>query len=191
MKIGIFVGRFQTPNLHNGYKYMLSELQISYDYYGLIVGSSTEPNERNPLDFETRKSMLEEYVYKKPLFILELVDLNDNGRWTKELDRIICESITKSDIQINKNDIYLIGSRDSFIPYYNGEFNTLKLEQYGKYNSTELRTGIKFNPVSLNFILGFAYKWIEKNFGFRFEWLKPIGGYNPNWSKGYIYYSKK
>lgn len=32
MKIGIFVGRFQTPELHNGYKYVLSELQINYDY---------------------------------------------------------------------------------------------------------------------------------------------------------------
>jgi bifunctional NMN adenylyltransferase/nudix hydrolase len=191
MKIGIFVGRFQTPNLHNGYKYMLSELQISYDYYGLIVGSSIEPNERNPLDFETRKSMLEEYVYKKPLFILELVDFNDNDKWTKELDRIINDSIAKLDIKIDKDNIYLIGSRDSFIPYYNGEFKTHQLEQYGKYNSTELRTGIKFNLLSFNFILGFAYKWIEKNFGFRFEWLKPVNGYNPNWSNGYIYYSKK
>lgn len=187
MKIGIFIGRFQTPELHKGYKYMLSELQISYDYYGLIVCSSIKPNERNPLYFETRKLMLEEYVYKQPLFILELVDFNDNDKWTKELDRIISESITKSDIQVNKDDIYLIGSRDSFIPYYNGEFKTLQLDQYGKYNSTELRTNIKFNPLSFNFILGFAYKLIEKNFGFKFEWLKPVGGYNMNWSKGYIY----
>jgi bifunctional NMN adenylyltransferase/nudix hydrolase len=191
MKIGIFVGRFQAPKLHNGYKYMLSELQISYDYYGLIVGSSIEPNDRNPLDFETRKSMLEEYVYKQPLFIIEFVDLNDNDKWTKELDMIINDSIAKTCTQVNKDDIYLIGSRDSFIPYYNGEYKTLELEQYGKYNSTELRTGIKLNPISFNFILGFAYKWIEKNWRFRFKCLKPVGGYNLNWSMGYIYFSNK
>lgn len=190
MKIGIFIGRFQSPNLHNGYKYMLSELQVNYDYYGIIVGSSIEPNVQNPLDFETRKSMLVDYVYKQPLFILELVDLNNNIKWTRELDRIIINSIAETDIQFKKDDIFLIGSRDSFIPYYNGEFKTLELEQYGKYNSTELRTGIKFNPKSLNFILGFAYKWIEKKFGFRFEWLKPVDGYNLNWSKGYIYINR-
>lgn len=191
MKIGIFIGRFQAPNLHNGYKYMLSELQINYEYYGLIVGSSLKPNERNPLDFETRKSMLVEYVYKQPLFIIELVDLNDNDKWTKELDKLIINSLAETTIQINKEDIYLIGSRDSFIPYYNGEFKTLELEQHGKYNSTELRTSIKFNLISFNFILGFVYKWIEKYFGFRFKWLKPVSGYDINWSRGYIYLKNK
>lgn len=52
MKICIFVGRFQTPELHNGYKYVLSELQINYTHYGLIIGSSQSPNARNPLDFK-------------------------------------------------------------------------------------------------------------------------------------------
>lgn len=191
MKIGIFIGRFQTPNLHNGYKFMLSELQINYDHYGIIVGSSIKPNERNPLYFETRKSMLKEYVFKQPIFIIELVDVNDDEKWTKELDKLIINSLKESNIQVNKEDIYLIGSRDSFIPYYNGEFKTLELNQYGKYNSTELRTSIKFNPISFNFISGLVYKWIEKNLGFKFEWLKPVSGYNTNWSKGYIYYSNK
>lgn len=112
MKIGIFVGRFQTPKLHNGYKYVLSELQINYYNYGLIIGSSQKPNTRNPLDFETRKTMLEEYVYKKPVFVLEPVDLNDNEKWTKELERTILSSLEKSKIQYEIDDIYLIGSKN-------------------------------------------------------------------------------
>lgn len=187
MKIGIFVGRFQTPELHNGYKYVLSELQINYTHYGLIIGSSQSPNSRNPLDFETRKTMLEEYVYKNPLFMLEFVDLNNNEKWTNELDRIILTSLEETKIQYDIDDIYLIGSRDSFIPYYKGQFKTLELESFGNYNSTELRTGLKFDFGSVNFILGFAYKWIKKNFGFEFIWLKPKFGYNSNWSRGYIY----
>lgn len=190
MKIGVFIGRFQAPNLHNGYKYMLSELQVNFDHYIIIIGSSIKPNARNPLDFETRKSMLLDYVYKTPIFVLELVDLNDDIKWTRELDRIILDSMSKTNIKFEKDDIFLIGSRDSFIPYYNGEFGLIELNQYGKYNSTELRTGIKFNPISLNFILGFTYKLIEKNLGFRFEWLKPVSGYNINWSKGYIYVNR-
>lgn len=187
MKIGIFVGRFQTPELHNGYKYVLSELQINYDYYGLIIGSSQKPNARNPLDFEIRKTMLEEYVYKKPVFTVELIDLNDNEKWTKELERTICFSLLKKKIQYEINDIYLIGSRDSFIHHYKGQFKTLELEPYGNYNSTELRTRIKFDFCSWNFISGFTYRWIKKKFGFEFEWLKPKFCYNSNWSRGYIY----
>ena len=110
MKIGIFVGRFQTPELHNGYKYVLSELQINYTHYGLIIGSSQSPNARNQLDFETRKTILEEYVFKNPLFILELVGLNDNEKLTKELDRIILNSLEKAKIEFKIDDIYLIGS---------------------------------------------------------------------------------
>jgi bifunctional NMN adenylyltransferase/nudix hydrolase len=163
MKIGIFVGIFQTPELHNGYKYVLSELQINYLYYGLIIGSSQKPNDRNPLDFETRKTMLEKYVYKKPLFILELVDLNDNEKWTKELDRMILFSLAETKIQYEIDDIYLIGSRDSFIPHYKGQFKTLELEPHENYNLTELRTGIKFDFSSVNFILGFTYGLLKKN----------------------------
>lgn len=190
MKIGMFVGRFQTPELHNGYKYILSELQINYTHYGLIIDSSQSPNARNPLDFETRKAMLEEYVFKNPLFILELVDFNNNEKWTKELDRIILNSLEKAQIKFKIDDVYLIGSRDSFIPYYNGQFKTLELEPFGNYNSTILRTGIKFNLCSVNFIFGFVYKWIKKNIGYEFRWLKPKSGYNSNWSKGCIYCQK-
>ena len=136
MKIGIFVGRFQTPKLHNGYKYVLSELQINYDNYGLIIGSSQTQNNRNPLDYLTRKSMLEEYVYKNPIFILEMVNLNNNEKWTRELDRIIINSLDETKISYNESDIYLIGSRDSFIPNYNGKFNKIELIQFGNYNST-------------------------------------------------------
>lgn len=69
--------------------------------------------------------MLEEYVYKKPVFTVELVDFNDNEKWTKELERTICFSLIEKKIQYKINDIYLIGSRDSFIPHYKGQFKTL------------------------------------------------------------------
>lgn len=190
MKIGIFVGRFQSPELHNGYKYILSELQINYDYYGIIIGSSQSPNNRNPLDYMTRKVMIEEYVYKTPQFILELVDLNNNEKWTKELDSIISTFLNETNIKVNKDDIYLIGSRDSFIPYYNGEFKTIQVEPFGNFNSTELRR-IKIDLSSWNFILGFTYMFIKTNFGLELGCIKPKSGYNSKWSKGYIYCQNK
>jgi len=33
----------------------------------------------------------------------------------------------------------LYGSRDSFIPYYAGRFETVELPEHGDYNATELR----------------------------------------------------
>lgn len=186
MKIGVFVGRFQTPELHNGYKYALSELQINYDDYIIVIGSSTMPNKRNLLDFETRKAMIEEYVYKKPIIIMEIVDLNDNDKWNKELERSILYELNKIKTNVNISDIYLIGSRDSFIFTYNGYFNTVKLKPYFNYNSTEQRNQITFLP-NYYFICGLIYSFIKKKIGFDFNWLKPFDGYNSNWSKGYIY----
>lgn len=190
MKIGIFVGRFQTPKLHNGYKYMLSELQINYDYYGLILGSSLVPNNRNPLNCEIRKAMLEDFVFKNPLFIKEIIDLNNNDAWTTKLDEIITYSLNESNINYSKDDVYLIGSRDSFIPYYRGKFKTVQLEPFGNYNSTELRVGLRLNLInltSLNFLSGFACGLVKKYFGLNFNWLRPSSIYNLDWSKGYIY----
>lgn len=186
MKIGIFVGRFQTPELHNGYKYVLSNLQINFDEYCIIIGSSQTTNKSNPLDFETRKEMLEEYLYKKPYFISEIVDIHDNIKWCKKLEQIIMDNLSLHGIIYNIEDIYLVGSRDSFISTYNGIFQTIQLEPFGKFNSTELRIRIKF-IINYNFILGYLSAFVKKNFKF----LLPKTKYNSNWSKGYIYYVMK
>lgn len=189
MKIGIFVGRFQTPELHNGYKYVMSELQINYDYYAIIIGSSLIQDQRNPLDFTTRKSMIEQYVYKKPFVITEIKDVGDNDVWNKILEEIIIKELNEANIEFDLKDIYLIGSRDSFVLTYSGKFETILLEPYGNYNSTELRKEIKFT-FDNNFVFGFVFYAIKKYFKFNLNWLKPVNNYNSNWSKGYIFGNK-
>lgn len=196
MKIGIYVGRFQTPELHNGYKYMLSRLQLEWDYYAIIIGSSIEPNERNPLDYDTRKSMVEQYVFKKPVFVSEIVDFNDSKKWNEYLDKLIetkLESLQLSAINIDANSVYLIGSRDSFISGYKGIYQTIQIEPFGNYNSTELRNQIVFLP-NWNFVSGMICSLVDyllkKNiwFGIKLNRLKPTTPqYNSDWSKGYIY----
>lgn len=191
MKIAIFVGRFQTPKLHNGYKYILSKIQIEYDHYGIIIGSSKFINKdnRNPLSFEIRKAMLEKYIYKSPLFISELVDLNNSNEWNNELDKLISNSLNQTNN--TEIDIVLIGSRDSFINKYNGKYKTFELKPFGNFNSTELRTNITFNFYSFEFIKGYIFGFIEKNFKHKFKWLEPINKYNTHWSQGYILSIKK
>lgn len=189
MKIGIFVGRFQTPELHNGYKYVMSELQINYDYYAIIIGSSLIQDQRNPLDFTTRKSMIEQYVYKKPFAITEIKDVGDNDVWNKILEEIIINELKEANIEFDLKDIYLIGSRDSFVLSYSGRCKTILLEPYGNYNSTQLRKEVKFT-FDNNFIFGFAFYVIKKYFKFNLNWLKPVNNYNSNWSKGYIFGNK-
>lgn len=180
MKIGIIVGRFQTSQLHDGYKYLLSNAQINYDQYAIILGSSQQPNDRNPLPFTVRKKMIEDYVYKKPLFIDEIVDVNNTELWNKKLDLLIQNHIQSID------NIYLIGSRDSFILTYNGCFKTIEIEALDKsINSTIIRQNIHF-ICQYDFIIGFLAAFIKH----KFKRVINKSTYNVYWSRGYIYYIK-
>lgn len=183
--IAIIIGRFQTPKLHLGYEYLIKYIQNQeqFGFYGILIGTSKEPNLRNPLPFEPRKKMIDAFIHEQtnnlPLFICEIKDVESDDLWTMNLDTIISNYVEKAGLKLS--NVRLIGSRDSFIKYYSGQFQTLEIEPYGLYNSTELRNSIKFQPDNENFILGFnsAKSGLEFN---------QTIGYNSKWMEGYIFY---
>jgi bifunctional NMN adenylyltransferase/nudix hydrolase len=130
-QVGIIVGRFQTHYLHEGHLDLISHVLENHSQVIIMLGISRKQNSKsNPLDFATRKLMIET---KFPsVVILPIVDNRSDEKWSQELDRMVT-------LPFGSKKTLIYGSRDSFIPHYKGKNSVLELEESGKYNATNLR----------------------------------------------------
>lgn len=139
IKYGIIVGRFQTPYLTPGHIKLIDFVLSRHDSVVLFLGESKSVrNERNPLDFATRRQMIQE-TYPK-LSIVQILDRPSDVTWSRELDRAI-DAI----LPIHVSPI-LYGSRDSFIQYYHGKFPTYELKPEIEISASEIREKIISGP---------------------------------------------
>ena len=125
-KIAVIVGRFQVAELTQGHLDLFHK--VIDDNYGsilVVLGLSyTKCTQRNPLDFESRRLMLEDAFPGK----FNIQYLRDNASdivWSKNLDTII------DDVAANR-DVVLIGSRDCFYNCYFGKYKSNFLEYVPK-----------------------------------------------------------
>lgn len=130
-EIGVICGRFQIHQLHEAHRDLIEEVLSNHKKAILFLGVSPVVGSTfNPLDFTSRKIMIQE---KYPeLVILALPDTRDDEPWSKNLDSRVREVFP-----IGK--VLLYGSRDSFIPYYKGQFHTKELEQRIYVSGREIR----------------------------------------------------
>lgn len=85
--VGVVVGRFQTPWLHDGHKFVLN-CADSHEKMLVVVGVHRAPGSfRNELDFETRRAMIR--VEYPNAIILPLLDQKRDDYWSKNLDDLI------------------------------------------------------------------------------------------------------
>jgi bifunctional NMN adenylyltransferase/nudix hydrolase len=133
--VGVIVGRFQTPKLHESHKklfdYVCSRHEKVVCYLGLspIMGTI-----KNPLDFNQRAKMIEEDYPNVQCFYVK--DQRSNERWVKTLDSMVC------DMKLPLHKPLLYGSRDSFIATYKkagGRFDTEELESDSFISATQVR----------------------------------------------------
>lgn len=94
---------------------------------GIAPISSTP---KNPFDYHTREKLIKA-VYPDVL-ALPLKDHPSDEQWSANLDNLLADTFPFDAFD-------LFGSRDSFIPYYHGKFNTIELPAHGNFNATELR----------------------------------------------------
>lgn len=128
---GVLVGRFQVAELTEGHRQVIEEAQTLCNNLVIFLGLSPCVTKRNPLDFQTRKLMLQEaYPSVKVLYIK---DLPDDSKWSKHLDHQL------SLILPSTHSIVLIGSRDSFISSYDGSHDTYAIESKVFTTGTEQR----------------------------------------------------
>lgn len=116
--ISVTVSRFQVDNLTSPHRYLLNECCEEFDKCILFLGCTDTINTfNNPLTFEQRKQMIQEYVLRNKIIIIPIYDCASNEFWVEKLDMLI-EGVTSS-----SDKITMIGGRDSYLKEY---------EKYGK-----------------------------------------------------------
>lgn len=130
--VGVIVGRFQVPELHDGHKDLIEFVKSRHDRVIIFLGlSPCKCTVNNPLDFEARKQMiLKEYP---DITILYIKDTMSDEVWSQKLDEMIEDIIGPNQKAI------LYGSRDSFIRHYFGKFDTYEYKQRLFISGTEIR----------------------------------------------------
>lgn len=134
--VGVVIGRFQTPILHDGHLGLIQHAFDSHTKVILFLGvpKITDSN-YDPLDYMTRRLMIQSHFPN--LTILPVEDNRSDFEWSKSIDNQIRISTGDS-----KAIIY--GSRDSFIGHYHGVNVVVELDPISLHNSTELRaTAVK------------------------------------------------
>lgn len=118
-EIGVLIGRFQVPELHSVHRELIQTVCKNHKKVIIFLGVPVvEQTHRNPLDFATRKLMIQKEF---PLVtILPVRDQRDNKVWSHILDQKISEPF-------GNRSALLYGSRDSFIPFYHGRHKTVEL----------------------------------------------------------------
>lgn len=134
---GVLVARCQIPNLHEGHLWLFNEVKARHERVILFLGvNPVGSTYKNPLDFETRKAMVQAAF---PSFsVLPLPDLPTDEAWSKMLDDRIRELA-------DYGDVTLYGSRDSFTSHYFGVFKPIELampHNLRAINGTEIRAEI-------------------------------------------------
>jgi bifunctional NMN adenylyltransferase/nudix hydrolase len=131
MKTGVIIARFQTPYLHEGHRQLIAQVKQNHAKLIILLGvSPIKGSRKNPYDYYTREKMIKKDYPE--IVVLPISDNPSDKIWSDNLDNLL-KSI------FNAEQFCLYGSRDSFITYYSGKFETIELPEHGDYNATELR----------------------------------------------------
>lgn len=119
LKIGAVVARFQVDELTEGHQHLLMSVASNCDVVVVILGyDENKGSRRNPMDFLTRKMMLEAWWWQelpdKPLVVLPKHNRPTDEYWSTELDHMLLEMFPGHSIK-------LYGGRDSFLVRYKGK----------------------------------------------------------------------
>lgn len=133
--VGIVIGRFQVPNLHEAHLELIQSVVDRHKKVIIFLGlSPAKTTYRNPLDFEARKQMLADAF--PCVSILYIKDQKEDKIWSANLDTQI------NDLVGPTQTCTLYGSRDSFIPHYTGQFPVLELEPERVVSGKEIRKDV-------------------------------------------------
>lgn len=138
--VGVIVGRFQVPELHEAHKLLIQHVCDQHDKVIIFLGlSPLRVTRENPLDFESRKQMiLKEFPNVNVLYVKDHVS---DEVWSQKLDEMIQDVVTPA------QTVVLYGGRDSFMEHYTGTNPMRELEQDVYVSGTEIRKSISKKSV--------------------------------------------
>lgn len=125
MKIGVVVGRFQIDKLHKGHTELLQKVAHLSDVLVVVLGvNDNRGSKSNPLDFMTRKLMIEGWGMDSPLknklVVLPIQDNPSDAVWSANLDALLRQAFPG-------HDITLYCGRTGFLANYHGTLKTKDL----------------------------------------------------------------
>jgi bifunctional NMN adenylyltransferase/nudix hydrolase len=143
--LGVVIGRFQTPYLHEGHQDLINYAKSKCDKLLILIGvSDAVGTDREPMDFETRKGL-----FLNNDIVLPLKDMPCDIDWSKQVDKII------NDLGFEKAIIF--GGKDNSIcDYYKGEHEINIMIAKSDKNATDLRRSVKVKS-SQDFREGIIY----------------------------------
>jgi bifunctional NMN adenylyltransferase/nudix hydrolase len=131
--VGVIIGRFQCSYVHDGYHDLIRHVQALHSRVIIFIGvSPSKGQRRDPLDFFTRRTMLEE-AYPN-IEIYKLNDVGDVDRWSQKLDKELSMVIGPTQTAT------LYGSRDKF--KYTGKYPVVAVPAVRDISSTQIRKEI-------------------------------------------------
>lgn len=133
--VGAVIGRFQLDVPHPAHMHLIQHALDRHQNVVILLGVAQIINsKKNPLDFISRKLMIEEYFSKDidRIVITQIPNQAEDPIWSKEVDKRIGE------IHQNKS-IILYGGRDSFFKSYTGKFDKEEVEQDLFVSATDAR----------------------------------------------------
>jgi bifunctional NMN adenylyltransferase/nudix hydrolase len=145
--LSVIIGRFQTPYLHEGHKELIRIAKNHGDNVLVLLGcTAATGTDKNPLDFETRKSMFQFLCEVRPLH-----DMLSDKDWSQQIDDII--------YNLGFKEAMIFGGRDNSIEgRYFGKHQVKIIDEKGGNSSTELRKAIAKAPFdSSEFRAGIIY----------------------------------
>lgn len=133
-EVGVIIARFQVHELHEAHRALIEHVCSRHKKVIVFLGVPIIENTKsNPLDFATRKVMIQEAY--PDVVILPLRDQVSNKLWSQVLDEQIR-------IPFGNRKTLLYGGRDSFIPYYKGSCQTTELTTDTYISGTEIRNQV-------------------------------------------------
>ena len=137
MSVGIIVGRFQVPSLHEGHRALIETVLANHKRTIVFLGIPRSlPHDRYPLSFDMRVHMFEEIYSGQNIEYYPLTDQKDDNYWSNILDQ-------KIDDLVSNEEVILYGSRMSFIPHYHGKHKTIVLPEIYSNSGSDIRKAIK------------------------------------------------
>lgn len=140
--VGIIVGRFQVPELHEGHLKLLTDVRETMDDFFVFLGSTETKGLtiHDPLPYAARKDMFVSHAIRRD-HIFEIIDVGYWEKWVKILDEkikcLIFLGLIPEDARI-----LICGSRDSVTTRYKqsgGIYDVYEIATHGEFSGTEAR----------------------------------------------------
>lgn len=157
--VGVLIGRFQLPQLHDGHTAIINHVLKNCDETCILVGVTPKPDLKNLLPYPAVRQMIRgtyaaSYAAGK-LHIHPLLDIDGNDlQWSYCIDRLLT-------LLFPGYVVHLYSGRDSFKPHYHGKYQPV-IDWYGfngEINGTKERNRIiESNPADCaSFRAGIVY----------------------------------